>query len=296
MASSKDTSKGIILVAGAGTGLSPTTFPISKALLPVYDRPMIYCSISTLMSAGIRDILVITSEADRHNFERTLKDGSHLGIRISYEVQHVQRGISDAFIIAEDFIGGDPCVLMLGDNIFHGDGFEALMEEASKDTGNSNVFARWVPDPKRFGIAEFDSEGKVISLEEKPKEPKSNYAVVGLYYLPGDVSSKAKRLTLSARGELEITDLNRMYLEEGRLNVRVFGEDIFWKDAGTFDSLFESADYIRRKEKETGSLVLCPEIVAVKKGYVSKEKMLDWVASNKDNSYFLGIKDYIERM
>ncbi len=295
MEPSKETTKGIILAAGAGTRLSPATFPISKILLPVYDRPMIYYPLATLISAGIKDILVITNESDKANFERTLKDGSQFGVRISYSVQYVQRGISDAFMIGEEFIDGDSCVLILGDNIFYGDNIEDLCEKAKKDTENANVFVRWVPDPERFGVAEIDDEGNVISLEEKPKEPKSNYAVVGLYYMPGDAPDKAKVLKPSKRGELEITDLNRMYMEEGRLKVKIMDKDAEWIDAGTFDSLFESSKFIMETEKRTGQKILCPEIEALKKGFVSKEKMRSWVASNKDNSYFQGIAAFIDR-
>lgn len=287
--------KGIILAAGAGTRLSPATLPISKILLPIYDRPMVYYPLSTLISAGIRDILIITNETDKANFERTLRDGSQFGVKITYEVQYVQRGISDAFIIGEKFIDGDPCVLILGDNIFCGDDMEKIMSEATKDISNATVFAHWVPDPQRFGVAEFDSDGKVISLEEKPKNPKSNYAVVGLYFYPGDTAVKAKSLKPSARGELEITDLNRLYLDEGKLKVKTMDKDTKWIDAGTFDSLLESAEFVRDAEKRLGTKVLCPEIEALKKGYVTKEEIKAWVASFKMNDYYQDIIDFIER-
>lgn len=288
--------KGIILAAGAGTRLSPATLPISKILLPIYDRPMIYYPLSTLISAGIRDILVITNESDKANFERTLKDGSQFGVRITYEVQYVQRGISDAFIIGERFIDGDPCVLVLGDNIFHGEDMEDLMLEAASDTSNATVFASWVPDPERFGVAEFDSDGKVISLKEKPKPANSNYAVVGLYFYPGDTAAKAKSLKPSKRGELEITDLNRLYLDEGKLRVKIMGNGTRWVDAGTFDSLLEASEYVWGVEKRLGTKILCPEIEALKKGFVSKEEMEAWVKSNKDNGYFQAITNYMKRM
>ncbi len=287
------TSKGIILAAGAGTRLYPATLPISKILLPVYDRPMVYCPLFTLMSAGIRDILVITSESDRPNFERTLRDGSQFGVRITYEVQRVQRGISDAFIIGERFIGGDPCVLILGDNIFCGDDMARLMEKAAEDTTHASVFARRVEDPQRFGVAEFDSEGNVISLEEKPKEPKSDYAVVGLYFLPGDVSEKAKALKPSKRGELEITDLNRMYLEEGRLRVKIMDDGTMWKDAGTFDSLLETAEFIRDEEKRLGTNVLCPESEALRRGYVTKERLKAWAEPLNKSDYFKAVMELV---
>ena len=296
MAPAAKISKGIILAAGAGTRLSPATLPISKILLPIYDRPMIYCPLSTLISAGIRDILIITNESDKANFDKTLRDGSQFGVRITYEVQYIQRGISDAFIIGERFIDGDPCVLILGDNIFCGDDMEKIMGEAAKDTTNATVFAHWVSDPQRFGVVEFDSDGKVISLEEKPKNPKSNYAVVGLYFYPGDTAAKAKTLKPSARGELEITDLNRLYLDEGKLKVKTMDMDTKWIDAGTFDSLLESAEFVKDAEKRPGTKVLCPEIEALKKGYVTKEEIKAWVASFKENGYYQDILKFIKRM
>jgi glucose-1-phosphate thymidylyltransferase len=285
--------KGIILAAGAGTRLYPSTFPISKILLPVYDRPMVYYPLFTLMSAGIRDILIITNERDRLNFERTLRDGSQFGVKITYEVQQVQRGIADAFIIGEKFTDGGPCVLILGDNIFHGEDLDRLMEEASKDVSNATVFAHWVPDPQRFGVAEFDRAGNVISLEEKPKEPKSNYAVIGLYFLPGDAVEKAKALKPSARGELEITDLNLMYLREGRLKVKTVSDDTVWMDAGTFDSLLDSAKYVKDMESRRETKILCPEIEALRKRYVTKEQMAAWIEPMKEGDYF---KDVIKFM
>ncbi len=288
--------KGIILAAGAGTRLYPSTFPISKILLPVYDRPMVYYPLFTLISAGIRDILIITNGKDRQNFERTLGDGSQFGVRITYEVQHVQRGIADAFIIGEKFTDGGPCVLILGDNIFHGEDLDRLMEEASKDTSNATVFAHWVPDPQRFGVAEFDSSWKVISLEEKPKNPKSNYAVMGLYFLPGDAVGKARTLKPSARGELEITDLNLMYLREGRLKVKTVSDDTVWMDAGTFDSLLDSAKYVKDMEGRRETKILCPEIEALRKGYVTKEQMAAWIEPMKEGDYFRGVAKFMETM
>ncbi len=287
--------KGVILAAGAGTWLSPATLPVSKILLPVYDRPMIYYPLSTLISAGIYDILVIISESDRKNFERTLGDGSRFGVRISYEIQHERRGIADALVVGEKFIGGDPCVLILGDNVFHGEDMKRLMEEAGRDTENTSVFIHWVPDPRRFGVAEFDDEGRVISLEEKPKKPKSDYAVVGLYFLPGDATEKAKTLKPSARGEVEITDLNLLYLEEGRLRAKMMSENTKWIDAGTFDSLLESSTYVRDTEKKSGQKILCPEVEALKKGLISKESVKEWVASNKDNTYYRGITAFMDK-
>ena len=287
--------KGIILAAGSGTRLYPATFPTSKVLLPVYDRPMIYYPLSTLISAGIRDILVITNEADRPNFVRTLGDGSQFGVRITYALQKVPRGISDAFIVGEDFIDGDPCTLILGDNIFGGYDMERLMNEAAEDEENATIFTRWVPDPKRFGVAEFDDEGKVLSIEEKPEEPKSEYAIVGLYFLPGDAPGKAKTLKPSKRGELEITDLNRLYLDEGRLKMKKIDARTRWIDAGTFDSLLEASLYVSDMEKKNGEKILCPEIEALKKGFVTKAQMQEWISRNKCNDYFKDVVRFMKK-
>lgn len=282
--------KGIILAAGAGTRLSPATAPISKILLPVYDRPMIYYPLATLMTAGIRDILVITSESDRPNFERTLGDGSKFGVRISYEVQHVQRGISDAFIIGREFIDGDRVALILGDNIFHDDGMASVLKEAASSESGATVFGYRVPDPERFGVAEFDASMNVVSLEEKPAVPKSDYAVVGLYFYDCTVCDRADTLEPSARGELEITDLNRLYLEDGDLSIRIIPEDAEWVDAGTFESLLESSEYVRDTERRLGRKILCPEIVALEKGWIGAEEMAAYLESQKDNGYFGGIR------
>lgn len=282
--------KGIILAAGAGTRLSPATAPISKILLPVYDRPMVYYPLATLMTAGIRDILVITSESDRPNFKRTLGDGSKFGVRISYEVQHVQRGISDAFIIGREFIGGDRVALILGDNIFHDDRMASVLEEAASSESGATVFGYRVPDPERFGVAEFDASMNVISLEEKPSAPKSDYAVVGLYFYDGTVCDRADTLEPSARGELEITDLNRLYLDDGDLSIRIIPEDAEWVDAGTFESLLESSEYVRDTEKRLGRKILCPEIVALEKGWVGAADMAAYLEGQKDNGYFGGIR------
>ena len=282
--------KGIILAAGAGTRLSPATAPISKILLPVYDRPMVYYPLATLMTAGIRDILVITNESDRSNFERTLGDGSKFGVRISYEVQHVQRGISDAFIIGRDFIDGDRVALILGDNIFHDDGMASVLEEAASSGSGATVFGYRVPDPERFGVAEFDASMNVVSLEEKPADPKSDYAVVGLYFYDGTVCDRAMTLEPSARGELEITDLNRLYLDDGDLSIRIIPEDAEWVDAGTFESLLESSEYVRDTERRLGRKILCPEIVALEKGWVGADEMYAYLKGQKDNGYFGGIR------
>ena len=285
--------KGIILAAGKGTRLSPATLPISKILLPIYDRPMIYYPLSTLMMAGIRDILIITNESDLPNFKRTLGDGSQFGIKIDYDIQYIQRGISDAFLIAEKWIDGDRVCLILGDNIFYGKEVEFLLKKASEFNGGSLVFGYPVPDPERFGVVAFDEDMNVTSLEEKPKHPKSNYAVVGLYFYDGRSSDMAKRLKPSARGELEITDLNKLYLEEGNLRVELFPENTEWIDAGTFDSLLESSTFISNEEKKLKRKILCPEIIAFENGFVSREKLMEWIDSNKDNEYFSEIKRFI---
>ena len=286
--------KGIILAAGAGTRLSPATFPISKILLPVYDRPMIYYPLSTLMMAGIRDILIITNEKDIENFRKTLGDGSQFGVRIEYDIQYVQRGISDAFIIAERWIDNERVALILGDNIFYGDDLEGLINEAIKNESGATIFGYPVPDPERFGVVGFDENMKVTSLEEKPSNPKSNYAAVGLYFYDGKVCSIAKTLKPSVRGELEITDLNKVYLENDELSVKLFDERSKWIDAGTFDSLLESSVFIADEERRTGKKILCPEIVAYRKGFVTKEQILNWISANKSNDYFNNAKKEIE--
>jgi len=283
--------KGIILAAGKGTRLSPATLPISKILLPIYDRPMVYYPLSTLMMAGIRDILIITNETDLDNFRRTLGDGSQFGVSIQYTVQYVQRGISDAFIIAEDFIGDDRVCLILGDNIFYGPSIAEQISAAARSQSGATVFGIRVPDPERFGVVEFDKDMRAVSLEEKPKNPRSDYAVVGIYFYDSKVSALAKTLKPSARGELEITDLNRLYLDKDELEVRLFDKDTEWIDAGTFDSLLSSAEFVSSKEKELGRKILCPEIIALEKGFVTKERMISWLDSNKDNEYFSKIRE-----
>ena len=282
--------KGIILAAGAGTRLSPATLPISKILLPIYDRPMIYYPLSTMLMAGIRDILVITNERDLENFKRTLGDGSQFGVKIEYMVQYVQRGISDAFIIAKDWINGEKVSLILGDNIFYGENIETLIDDAARTNEGATIFGYYVSDPERFGVVGFDENMRVTSLEEKPKEPKSNYAAVGIYFYDGEACPLAETLKPSDRGELEITDLNIEYLKKGKLSVRLFDKDTKWIDAGTFKSLLEASEFIHNEEERLGKKILCPEIIACKKGLVSKERMSEWVASNKDNEYFKSIK------
>jgi glucose-1-phosphate thymidylyltransferase len=277
--------KGIILAAGAGTRLHPASLPISKILLPVYDKPMIYYPLSNLIMGGIRDILVITNEEDDPRFRKLLGDGSQFGVHIDYLIQYVQRGISDAFIIAEDWIDGDDTVLILGDNIFYGPGLQDAIVSAIKENDGATVFGYHVNDPERFGVVEFDEDMKAISIEEKPKEPKSNYAVVGLYFYDGNACRYAKKLEPSKRGELEITDLNKVYMEEGRLKVRLFDEDINWLDAGTFDSLLEAGNAIKAVQDKRKINVGCPEEAALKNGFVTKEEVLEWMNRFKENSY-----------
>lgn len=284
--------KGIILAAGEGTRLHPASLPISKILLPVYDKPMIYYPLSNLIMGGIREILVITNEEDDPRFRKLLGDGSQFGVKIDYLIQHVQRGISDAFLIAEDWIDGDDVVLILGDNIFYGPGLEETIQSAIKNNEGATVFGYSVEDPERFGVVEFDEDMKAVSLEEKPENPKSNYAVVGLYFYDGNVSEYAKRLKPSDRGELEITDLNRIYMNEGRLRVEVLGKEIEWMDAGTFDSLLEAGNSIRDVRKNSGINVGCPEEIALRKGFVSKDEMMKWIGKFKENDY----REYVEEI
>lgn len=283
--------KGIILAGGNGTRLSPLTVPTSKILLPVYDRPMIYYPLATLMQAGIREILVITNERNHDEFVRTLGDGSQYGVKISYDIQHVQRGISDAFIIGEKFIGKDRVSLILGDNLFLGKGMNPLLDESVKSKDGAVVFGYKVKDPERFGVAGFDKDMKVTSLEEKPKQPKSDYAVVGLYFYDPNVSSKAKELKPSARGELEITDLNKIYLSEKNLGIKIIGSDVRWFDTGTFDSLLEASEYVRDIERKEGRKICCPELVALEKGYITKAQLKEWLDKNKNNEYFNKIRE-----
>ena len=281
--------KGIILAAGSGTRLSPATTPISKILLPIFDRPMIYYPLSILMTASIRDILIITNEKDADNFKRTLGDGSQYGISISYDIQYVQRGISDAFIIAEEWIGCDEVVLILGDNIFYGDSLKTSLLEASSSEKSAVIFGYQVSDPKRFGVVEFDEKLNVVSIEEKPENPKSDYAAIGLYYYRGDVCSKAKTLEPSKRGELEITDLNNIYLSNDDLSVVLLKNDIKWVDAGTFDSILEASNFIFEEEKKIGKKILCPETTACEMGFVPKNTMIEWIKNKDGSDYYKSI-------
>jgi len=280
--------KGIILAAGAGTRLFPASQPISKILLPVYDKPMIYYPLSTLMLAGIRDILIITSVDDLDNFKKLLGDGSQFGVKIQYDVQKEQRGISDAFIIGEKFIGNDKVCLILGDNLFYMDGLDKVLKKAVEENDGATIFGYEVPDPNRFGVAGFDDKGNVTSLVEKPPEgtEESNYAVIGLYFYDNAVSEVAKNLKPSDRGELEITDLNKVYLDRKRLKITLLDSEFMWVDAGTFDSLLDAGNTVRDKEEEIGGKIACPEEIAYKLGYIDKAGAEEWLGKFKENEYF----------
>ena len=285
--------KGIILAAGAGTRLYPASQPISKILLPIYDKPMIYYPLSTLMLAGIKDILIITNEDDYENFVKLLGDGSQYGINLSYKIQYVQRGIADAFIIAEDFIDGDTSALILGDNIFHGHGFSTIMQDALAKNEGATVFGYTVKDPERFGVVEFDENRKVLSLEEKPQKPKSNYAVVGLYFYDEHVCEYAKQLEPSARGELEITDLNRIYLKKNLLNVEILGRGFTWLDTGTHDSMLQASNFVQSMELNKGMKISCLEEIAFLKGFISANDLLNKIEKYGNNAYYSYIRNVV---
>ena len=265
--------KGIILAGGSGSRLWPLTLAISKQLMPIYDKPMIYYPLSTLMLAGIRDILVITTLEDSEPFRRLLKDGTQWGIKISYAVQPKPEGLAQAFIIGEDFINGDPCALVLGDNIFYGSGLVSILQEAAKTEKGAVVFGYPVTDPERYGVVSFDKNRKVISLEEKPENPRSKYAVPGIYFYDNEVVAIAKALKPSPRGELEITDLNRCYLEKGKLQVKLFGRGFAWFDTGTHSSLLDASNYVETIQKRQGTMVSCPEEIAWRMGYITDNEL-----------------------
>ena len=268
--------KGIILAGGAGTRLYPLTMVTSKQLLPVYDKPMIYYPLSTLMLAGIQDILIISTPEDTPRFESLLGDGSQFGVKLSYKVQPSPDGLAQAFILGDAFIGDEPCAMVLGDNIFYGSGFRARLKQAAADAqqGRASIFGYYVNDPERFGIVEFDENGKVISVEEKPQHPKSNYCITGLYFYDNRVVDMAKRVKPSARGELEITDLNRFYLEDGTLNVQLLSRGYAWLDTGTMDSLVDAADFVRTIETRQGSQIAALEEIAFTEGWIDRETLL----------------------
>ena len=275
--------KGIILAAGKGTRLYPASLPISKILLTVYDKPMVYYPLSTLIRAGIRDILVITNESDLGNFQKVLGDGSQWGLELDYLVQPVQRGIADAFLIAKEWIAGEPVALILGDNLFYGEQVPALMKRAIRRGKGATVFGYAVKDPERFGVVEFDSTGNAISLEEKPSKPKSNYAVTGLYFYDSTVCDKATKLVPSARGELEVTDLNRLYLEEGTLQVERLERGVAWLDTGTHDAMLQAGMYVQSMELNTGRKIACVEEQAYEQGFISAGRLLEYLKGFKAN-------------
>ena len=279
--------KGIILAGGTGTRLYPITEGISKQLMPIYDKPMIFYPLSTLMSAGIRDILIITTPQDQESFTRLLKDGSHFGVRISYAVQESPRGLADAFIVGEDFIGNDSCCMILGDNIFYGDKFSKKLKEAFKNAeeGFATIFGYQVKDPERFGIMELDSDRNVLSLEEKPLKPKSKFAVTGLYFYPKGVSEYAKKVEPSKRGEIEITTLNDMYLQNKNLKAEILGEGFTWYDTGTFESEVDAILMIRSIQNNQDRVICCPEEIGYFNNWISKETLIERADLMSKNSY-----------
>jgi len=280
--------KGIVLAGGSGTRLYPITKGVSKQMLPIYDKPMVYYPISVLMNAGIRDILIISTPVDLPMFRRLLGDGNDFGVRFEFAEQPSPDGLAQAFIIGEDFIGDDCACLVLGDNIFHGAGFDVMLHTAvrtAEEEGKATVFGYWVSDPKRYGVAEFDSEGNCLSIEEKPVEPKSNYAVTGLYFYPNEVVQIAKNIKPSARGELEITTVNQEFLSHGKLKVQKLGQGFAWLDTGTHESLTEASNYIEVIEKRQGLKVACLEEIAFRKGWIDSAKLLSVAKPMEKNQY-----------
>ncbi|MGN0018320.1 MAG: glucose-1-phosphate thymidylyltransferase RfbA [Candidatus Gastranaerophilaceae bacterium] len=287
--------KGIVLAGGSGTRLYPSTMAASKQLLPIYDKPMIYYPISVLMLAGIKDILIISTPQDLPNFKRMLGDGSQFGVKFSYKEQPSPDGLAQAFILGEEFVGNDNAALILGDNIFYGPSFSGQLKDVCRNieqNGGATVFGYEVKDPERFGVVEFDKDNKAISIEEKPKQPKSNFAVTGLYFYDNSVVEKAKNLKPSARGELEITDLNRIYLEENKLNVVKLGRGFSWLDTGTHSSLLRASMYVQTIEENQGIKIACLEEIAYRMGFVDKDTLNQSISGYKNNEYY----DYVRRL
>ena len=284
--------KGIILAGGAGTRLYPLTMVTSKQLLPVYDKPMIYYPLSTLMLAGIREILIISTPEDTPRFEHLLGDGSQFGLQLQYVVQPSPDGLAQAFLLGESFIGEDPCAMVLGDNIFYGNGFSRVLRSAAEDAeaGRATIFGYYVSDPERFGIVEFDENGRVVSVEEKPAHPKSNYCITGLYFYPRGVSAMAHEVSPSGRGELEITTLNDMYLKRGLLDVQLLGRGYAWLDTGTMDSLVEAADFVRMIQQRQSIVISAPEEIAYKNGWISRDRLLESAARYGKSPYGAHLK------
>lgn len=285
--------KGIILAGGAGTRLYPLTKVTSKQLLPVYDKPMIYYPLSTLMLAGIKEILIISTPEDTPRFKALLGDGSQFGISLEYKVQPSPDGLAQAFILGEEFLSGDPGAMVLGDNIFYGNGFGNLLRDAvvnAENNGRATVFGYYVPDPERFGVVDFDENGHALSIEEKPIHPKSNYAVTGLYFYPGDVSIRAGKIRPSARGELEITTLNEMYLKDDLLDVKLLGRGFAWLDTGTMDSLIEAAEFVQMIEKRQGIKISAPEEIAYSYDWITKDQLLESAESYGKSPYGMHLK------
>lgn len=287
--------KGIVLAGGAGTRLYPASLPISKILLPVYNKPMIYYPLSVLMQAGVRDILIITTPEDHDNFKRVLGDGSQWGIKLSYIIQHVKRGIADAFLLGEQFIGQDACALILGDNIFYGNGFEHILTKATQNKTGATVFAYEVSDPERFGVVEMDAQGNALTLEEKPAHPKSNLAVTGLYFYDNQVVKLAKQLTPSKRGELEITDLNRLYLQKHQLHVAQLGRGFAWLDTGTHESVLQASNFVHSMQLNQGVEIACLEEIALQKGFISPKELQTLLQGAPTNNYYQYLTAVLKR-
>lgn len=289
--------KGIVLAGGSGTRLYPLTMITSKQLLPIYDKPMVYYPLSTLMLAGIKDILIISTPQDLPNFEKLLGDGSNYGINLSYKVQPSPDGLAQAFILGEEFIGDDCCAMVLGDNIFYGNGFSKILKEAvrnAEENRRASVFGYYVEDPERFGVVEFADDGKVTSVEEKPSKPKSNYAITGLYFYDNRCVEYAKKMKPSERGELEITDLNRIFLDQGELDVQLLGRGFAWLDTGTMDSLVDAADFVRMVEKRQGIKISAIEEIAYKNGWITKDKLVESAERYGKSTYGQHLKKVAE--